>query len=122
MPIRDLAAMDTIPLTNGRTLNDVLDTHALWVEEESSGFRCVLERETLNEANLQAVSLQGALVKGSTFLDADMSGANLSRAVIDGADFQRAILTGADLSSAQISETEFSFCWLSGAILTDTKL
>src|SRR5271170_4741681 len=113
--------MSSITMTNGRTLEDVLSTHARWMEEESSGFRCVLDRETLNEADLRGVKLPSAIVRGSTFLDAEMSGADLSRANIDSADFQRAILSGADLSGAQISETEFSFCWLTGTILSDAK-
>ncbi len=109
-------------MSNGRSLDDVLKTHARWMEEESSGFRCILDRETLNEAQLQGVALQRAIIKGSTFLDAEMSGADLARASIDGADFQRAMLSGADLGGAQISETLFSFCWLSGAIFSDAKL
>src|SRR5580704_7442022 len=93
MPIRLLAGMDTITMANGRSLDEVLHNHARWREEESSGFRCILDRETLNEANLQGVNLESAIIKGSTFLDADLSGANLSRALIDSADLERAILT-----------------------------
>src|SRR5580658_653562 len=101
MPIRLLAGMDTITMANGRSLDQVLESHARWREEESSGFRCILDRETLNEANLQAVNLESAIVRGSTFLDADLTGVNLSRGLIDSADFERASLTGADLSGAQ---------------------
>src|SRR5450755_4510369 len=122
MPIRMLAAMDTIAMTNGRSLTEVLLTHARWMEEASSGFRCILDRETLNEAPLQGVNLQRAILRGTTFLDADLSSADLSRTVIDGVNFERAILSNADLSGAQISETQFSFCWLSGAIFSDAKL
>src|SRR5579862_7902941 len=108
--------MDTITMANGRSLDEVLQTHARWTEEESSGFRCVLDRETLNEAKLLGANLQSAIIKGTSFLDADMSGVNLSRAVVDCADFERAILSGADLSGVQVLETQFSFCWLTGAI------
>jgi len=122
LPIRSLVGMDTITMTNGRSLQQVLETHARWTQEESTGFRCVLDRETLNEAQLKGVGLRRAIVKGSTFLDADLSGVDLSQANIDNADFQRATLTGADFNGAQISETEFSFCWLTEAIFSDAKL
>src|ERR1035438_1847393 len=122
VPIRLLAVMDPITMKNGRAWDEVLHNHARWLEEESSGFRCVLDRETLNEAKMQAVNLQSAIIRGTTFLDADMEGANLSRAVIDGADFQRAILSGGDLSGVQVLETQFCFSFLSGAIFSDAKL
>src|SRR5271154_853901 len=114
--------MGTITMTNGRSLHDVLDNHARWMEEESSGFRCILDCETLNEAVLKGVRLRSAIVKGITFLDADMMGADLSRTNIDNADFQRAILTDADFNGAEILESELSLSWLTGAIFSDAKL
>src|SRR5690348_17901637 len=108
--------MEALITTNGRPLNEILRVHARWVDGEPTAFRCILDRETLNEAKLPGVNLQGALLRGTTFLDAELSGADLSKTEISGADFERALLSGVDLSSAQISDSQFSFALLATAI------
>ena len=77
---------EEIRLVNGRLFDEVVQNHALWMEDESSGFRCVLDRETLNEAILPGLHLQGAIIRGTGFVDADLSGGDWSRATIEDAN------------------------------------
>ena len=79
--------METAFTVLGRPLGKILEAHAQWAEGAASGKRCVFQSETLNEAQLREVNLQGAIMRGTTLLDADLSGANLSEAIFDTVDF-----------------------------------
>ena len=76
-----------------KTLEEILDKHALWLKGESSG-----KRAYLNDANLSHVYLSGANLR-----DAYLRGANLSHANLSGADLRGADLSYTDLSIANLS-------------------
>ena len=71
--------METVKTHDGRSLGEILQSHAEWIQDLASGVRCVLDGDTLNEVQLQNVNLQRAILRGTTLLDADLSGADLSR-------------------------------------------
>jgi uncharacterized protein YjbI with pentapeptide repeats len=82
--------MDTAIRIDGRSIGEILRTHAQWMENESTGQRCILDGITLNGLNMEGANLQRAILKGMTFLDAELSCADLSRAMVNGGDFERA--------------------------------
>ena len=95
-----------------KTLEDILDKHALWLKGESSG-----KRAYLNDANLSHVYLSGANLR-----DAYLSGANLRDAYLSGTDLRYANLRGANLRDAYLRGANLSHANLSGADLRGADL
>ena len=88
-------------------LNEILEKHRKWLNDEEGG-----ERADLSGANLSGANLSGA----------DLSGANLSGANLSGANLSWADLSGADLSGANLSWANLSWADLSGADLSGENL
>ena len=115
-----------------KTLEEILDKHALWLKGESSG-----KRAYLNDANLSHVYLSGANLRdaylsgadlryanlrGANLRDADLRGADLSHANLSGTDLRGADLRGADLRGADLSYTDLSSANLNGTYLRGADL
>ena len=64
-------------MTTGK-LQEILDKHKKWLNEEEGG-----ERADLSDADLSDADLRGADLRGADLSDADLSGADLSGADID---------------------------------------
>ena len=73
-----------------KNLNEILEKHLKWLNDENGG-----ERADLSGADLRGADLSGA----------DLRGADLRGACLRGADFYIANLSGANLSGAKIELT-----------------
>ena len=100
-----------------KNLNEILEKHLKWLNDENGG-----ERANLSRANLSGANLSGADLSGANLSRANLSRANLSRANLSGANLYGADLYGADLSRANLSGADLSGADLSGADLSGTKI
>ena len=109
-----------------KNLNEILEKHLKWLNDENGGERANLSRADLSRAdlsradlsradlyganlsgaNLRGANLSGANLRGANLYGANLYGANLSRADLYGANLSRADLYGANLSRADLSETK----------------
>ena len=103
-------------------LNEVLEKHKKWLNDEPGGewadlrgadlrgadlWEADLRKADLREANLrradlQQANLRGAHLQGADLQGADLRGAHLRGAHLQGADLQEADLQGADLWEANL--------------------
>ena len=79
-----------------KNLNEILEKHLKWLNDENGG-----ERADISGADISGANLRGANLRG-----ADLYGANLRGADLSGADLSGANLSGADLSGADLRETK----------------
>lgn len=123
-------------------LEEILENHKKWFDDEEDGERAVLRHTVLNNVNLQDADLhdadlydadlsyadlQDADLQGADLQDADLSYANLQDtnlicANLQYADLSHADLQGADLSSADLCHADLSGADLRDAILTGVDL
>ena len=101
-------------LKNGKTLEEVLKLHNMWLNNEEGGEKANLSETNLSEvnlsgANLSEVNLSCAYLNHTDLSEADLSEVNLSRA-----DLRYANLSGADLSGANLSRAKLSRAKLKG--------
>ena len=73
-------------------LNEILEKHKKWLNNEPGGERAILDGKNLSRASLDGASLDGALLNG-----ASLNGASLNGASLDGASLDRASLDGAKI-------------------------
>ena len=88
-------------------LNEVLEKHKKWINDEPGGERADLQRADLQGANLQGANLRRANLWEANLweanlCEADLREANLRRANLWEADLQGANLRGADLLGANL--------------------
>ena len=83
-------------LTN-EELRDILDQHALWLQDNTKGKRANLSGADLSRAILSGANLHEANLRG-----ANLSETNLSEANLNGADLHNAYFNDADLSGANL--------------------
>ena len=105
-----------------KTLEEILDKHALWLKGESSGKRAYLNDANLSHVYLSGANLRDAYLSGADLRYANLRGANLRDAYLRGANLSHANLSGADLRGADLSYTDLSIANLSGAYLRDSYL
>jgi len=117
-------------------LNEILEKHKKWLNDEEGGEKATLSgadlrRADLRQANLSGENLSGADLSGAdlrraNLRQANLSWANLSGADLSWADLRRADLSGADLRRADLRQADLrqanlNGADLSGAILTNVK-
>jgi len=98
-------------------LQQILNSHELWLKDNSEGMRADLSGTDLNGANLSGAGLHGADLRRADLRGADLRRADLSRADLRGADLRRADLSGADLHGANLRGADLSEANLHGANL-----
>ena len=103
-------------------LKQVLDQHALWLQDNTKGKHANLSGADLSRADLSRADLSGADLSGANLSDADLRGAYLSRAYLIGADLRGANLRGAYLSDANLRGANLSGADLHGADLRGANL
>jgi len=103
-------------------LNEILEKHRKWLNDEEGGERANLRRANLSEADLSGANLSGANLRRANLRRANLSWANLSWADLSGADLSGADLSGANLSWANLSGADLSGADLSGANLSWANL
>ena len=79
-------------------LQEILDKHKKWLNNEDGG-----EKANLRDANLRGANLRGADLRGANLRGADLRGANLSYANLRDANLSYADLSYADLRDADLS-------------------
>ena len=82
-------------------LNEILEKHKKWLNDEPGG-----ERANLWGANLRGANLRGADLWGADLWGADLRGADLRGANLWGADLRGANLWGANLWGANLQEAD----------------
>lgn len=93
-------------------LQEILDKHRKWLNDEEGGER----------ANLSDVKLTGADLRFADLSSADLQLADLSDADLSFANLSDADLSGADLSGVDLSKTDLSWADLRGAKIDETSL
>ena len=88
-----------------KNLNEILEKHLKWLNDENGGERADLYRANLSEADLRGANLRGANLSGANLSGADLRGADLYRADLYRANLSRADLYRADLRGAKIELT-----------------
>ena len=107
---------------NQEELNEILEKHKKWLNDEEDGERAYLSRAYLSGAYLSRVNLSGANLSRANLSRANLSGAYLSGAYLSGANLSGAYLSGAYLSGADLSGADLSGANLSGAYLSGANL
>ena len=78
-------------------INEILELHKKWLDDESNGVQA-----DLCDADLCDANLCGADLRGANLCDANLRGADLCDANLRGADLRGADLCGADLRGADL--------------------
>ena len=103
-------------------LNIILEEHAKWLKDDSTGKRANLSEANLRYANLSRANLRGANLIDAYLIDANLSGANLRGANLSKANLIEANLRGVDLRYANLSGVDLIEANLRGANLIDACL
>jgi len=98
-------------------LQNILELHLKWINNESYGIKA-----DLREADLRGADLRGADLRGANLRWADLSGANLRKANLRGANLRWADLSGADLRGANLRWADLRGANLRGADLRGADL
>ena len=105
-----------IILKSGKTLQEVLELHKMWLDNEEGGERANLSFEDLSCVDLSYTDLSEAI-----FYKADLYHANLNHANFYEADLKDANLYGADLYHAIFYKADLYHANLNHVILTNAK-
>lgn len=81
-------------------LNEILEKHKKWLNDEPGGERADLQAVDIQAADLRGADLQRANLRGADLWGAHLWGADLQGADLQEADLQEADLRGADLRGA----------------------
>ena len=92
---------------NKEQLNDILEKHKKWLEDEEGG-----ERADLSHTSLIDTNLRGADLSYANLIDANLRGANLSYAALSDANLRGADLIYAALSDANLRGADLDFSCL----------
>ena len=103
-------------------LNEILEKHKKWLNDEPGGERANLQEANLREANLQGADLWGADLQGADLWEADLQEADLWRADLRRANLQGADLRGANLWGANLRGANLRGADLWGANLREANL
>lgn len=95
-----------------KELNEILDLHKKWLNDEDGG-KC---------ANLSGVDLSDVDLSGAILVGAKLSDANLLCAKLRSADLSGAILVGTKLRGADLSDADLTHANLQYADLTHANL
>ena len=96
-------------------LNIILEEHAKWLKDDSTG-----KRANLSEANLRYANLSGADLRYANLRDANLSRANLREADISYANLRGANLSRVDLRYANLRDVDLTHASLSSAYIANT--
>ena len=89
-------------------LNERIELHKKWLENEDGGKRLVIHGADLRRANLRVADLRWANLRGADLRWADLRVANLHGADLRGANLHGANLHGANIRWADLSEANLS--------------
>ena len=89
-------------------LNEILEKHRKWLNDEEGGEKATLSGADLSWADLSWANLSGADLSGADLRRADLRRADLRRADLRQADLRQANLNGADLSGAILTNVKYN--------------
>ena len=90
-----------------QAIEDMLNSHAKWLNNEYDGQRADMRGADMQGANMRHANIRGANFGGTNMRCADMRGADMQDADMWGADMQGANMRGADMRGADIDYA----CW-----------
>ena len=103
-------------------LNQILDSHELWVEDNKKGKKADLSNQNLSGLDFSERNLKNIHLSFSNFSDADFSHANLAFANLYSVFFSFVNLSNANLSYVNLSHANLSCANLSRANLSEAYL
>ena len=103
-------------------LNEILEKHKKWLNDEPGGERANLRGANLREADLRRADLRRADLRRADLWGANLRGANLRGANLRGADLREASLRGANLRGADLREADLREAYLREADLRRADL
>ncbi len=106
---------------NGKTLREILDSHALWLKGEG-GKRANLRYANLYNANLRYANLSNANLYNANLSNANLYNANLYDANLSNANLYNANLYNANLYKAYLSNAYLRNAYLRNAYLSNANL
>ena len=102
---------------NKEQLNDILEKHNKWLEDEEGGGYA-----DLSGANLSSADLSGVDLRYSDLRYSDLRYSDLRDADLRDADLRYSDLRDADLSSADMTGTDLSYANMRGTDMRDADL
>lgn len=114
--------IEEVIINGGITLEEILDKHEKWLNEEEGGERAELVKVDLSDVNLSGVNLFDADLYNTDLTNADLTEANLSYANLRGANLRYANLKYANLRGADLRNADLSFVNLKIANLNKAYL
>ncbi len=117
MESKNLRKPNEVILKSGKTLQEVLELHKMWLDNEEGGERANLSGEDLSYVNLRSANMRDANINHG-----NLYGADLSHAILEGADLSHAILEGAILEGVDLEGVDLNHANLSYADLSGTNL
>jgi len=107
---------------NGKCLQDILEAHKRWLNNDDQGIKADLYGADLNNADLSGVDLRYADLSNADLRYANLRNADLRNANLSNADLMGANLSGASLRYANLSEADLTGTNLRRADLSDANL
>ena len=107
---------------NQEELNEILEKHQMWLNDEEGGECADLSYVDLSNADLSDTNLTAANLMGVDLSDADLYNANLACTDLRNADLRNANLTDADLRNSNLIYTNLRCTDLTSANLEGTDL
>ena len=101
---------------NPEELKIILDNHAQWLRDPTTGVRADLRKANLTRANLSGANLRRANLRWANLRGASLVGANLVGANLADADLTGADLADADLRRANLARADLRKANLTGAV------
>ncbi|MBR5913059.1 MAG: pentapeptide repeat-containing protein [Selenomonadaceae bacterium] len=103
-------------------LQKILDDHAAWLRNESTGKYAKLQDKYLMNVDLSGADLSFADLEGARFCNAKLNGVKFTHSKLRFANFSDADLSGADLAFADLRGATFSGANLQGVDFSGTDL
>jgi len=103
-------------------IDEILENHKVWLEDNSKGQRANLRGADLQRANLREANLRWANLREANLREANLRGADLREADLQRANLREANLRWADLRGANLREANLRWADLREADLQRANL
>ena len=103
--MENLRKPSEVILSKGRNLEEVLELHMKWLNDEEGGKRADLSCEDLSYVDLKGAILSYAKLKGVNLESTNLKGVNLKGVDLEGVD-----LEGVDLSYSNLINVDLENC------------
>ncbi len=107
---------------NQTELNEILQLHEAWLEDDVQGERAILRDAILRDADLRGADLRGADLSGAYLCNVDLSNAVLRNVDLNNAVLRNVDLSNVDLRNAVLRNVDLNNAVLHGAVLRGADL